>query len=53
MAIVVSDMSIKNQIAMSIAYIHIYDNLIIKTLYHTMNVTSTEAELFTIRCVIN
>ena len=53
MAIVVSDMSIKNQIAMSIAYIHIYDNLIIKTLYHAMNVTSTEAELFTIRCGIN
>ena len=38
MAIVVSDMSIKNQVAISIAHIH---------------VTFTEVELFTIRCGLN
>jgi len=53
MAIVVSDASIKNQVAMSITYIHIYNNPIIKTLHHTINVTSTEAELFIIRYGIN
>ena len=46
-------MSIKNQGATSIAYIHIYDNLVIKTLYHTVNITSTEAEFFAIRYGIN
>jgi len=51
--IVVSDMSIKNQVAMLITYIHVYDNYIIKTLYHMINVTSTEVELFTIRYNIN
>jgi len=53
MAIVVSDTSIKNQVAISITHIHIYNNPIIKTLHHTINVTSTEAELFIIRCGIN
>ena len=52
-AIVVSDTSIKNQVAISITHIHIYNNPIIKTLHHTINVTSTEAELFIIRYGIN
>ena len=39
--------------AISIAYIHIYNKPIIKTLYHTVNITSTEAELFSMRCGIN
>ena len=46
-------MSIKNQVATLIAYIYIHDNSIIKTLHHMINVTSTKAELFTIRCNIN
>ena len=46
-------MSIKNQVATSIAHIHVYDNQVIKTLYHTVNIIFTEAELFAIRCGIN
>jgi len=52
-AVVVSDTSIKNQVATLIAHIHIYNNPVIKTLYHVINVTFTEAELFAIRCSIN
>jgi len=52
-ALVITNASIKNNIAMSITHIHIHDHLITKTLYHTMNVMSTEAELFVIRCDIN
>jgi len=51
--IVVSDASIKNNVAMSIIYIHLYSNPIKKTLYHVVSVTSTVAELFAIRCGIN
>ena len=38
---------------MSIAHIHIHDKPITKTLYYALNITSTEAELFSIRCGIN
>ena len=47
--VVVSDMSIKNQVATLIAHVHIYDSLVIKIIYHAINVMSTEFELFTIR----
>jgi len=53
MAVVVSDMSIKNQVAMSIAHIYVHDNPVIKTLHPTINVTSTEAELFVIKYSLN
>ena len=46
-------MSIKNQVATLIAYIHIYNNSVIKTLYHTINITFTEVKLFAIRYSIN
>ena len=52
-AVIVSDMSIKNQVATLIAYIYIYDNPVIKTLHHAINITFTEAKLFAIRCGIN
>ena len=52
-AIVVSDMSIKNQVATSIAHIYIHNNPIIKTFHHAINITSTKAKLFAIRCGIN
>jgi len=45
--------SVKNNVATSIVYIHVHNKLIIKTLYHALNVTSTEAELFAIRSGIN
>ena len=51
--VVVSNMSIKNQIATSIVYVHSFRNPIIKTLHHVVNVTTTETELFAIKCSIN
>ena len=52
-AIVISDASIKNQVATLIAHIYVHNNPVIKTLYHVINVTSTETKLFTIRYGIN
>jgi len=52
-AIIVSDMDIKNQVDTSIAYVHIHDPPIIKTIYHAVNIISTEAELFAIRYGFN
>ena len=52
-AIVIMDTSIKNNIAISISHMHTFNSPLIKTLHHTVFVTSTEAELFTIRCGIN
>ena len=51
--VVVSDTSINNQVATSIAYIHTHDSPVIKTVHHTINVTLTEAKLFAIRCCGN
>ena len=52
-AIIVTDASIKNNIATSIAHVHQADSPLIKTIHHAVFVTSSEAELFTIRCGIN
>jgi len=52
-AIIASHVSIKNNVATSIAHIHTHDKPLIKTIHHAINITSTEAELFTIRCGIN
>ena len=52
-AIVITDTSIKNDIATSILHTHIANSPLIKTLYHVVFVTSTEAKLFAIRCGIN
>jgi len=52
-AIIVSDVSIKNNIVTSIAHIHTHNSPIIKTIHHTTNVISTEAKLFVIRCGMN
>jgi len=46
-------MSIQNNVTTSIAHIHSFNNLLKKTLHHAINVTSTEAKLFAIRCSIN
>ena len=48
-----SNASIKNNVAISIAHIHIHDKPITKTLHHVVNITSLEAKLFAIRCSIN
>ena len=52
-AVIVLDTSIKNNITTSISYIHTYNSPVIKTIYHTINVTSTKAELFVIRYGLN
>ena len=51
--IIVSDTSIKNQVTIFIVYIYVYNLSIIKTIHHAINIISTEAELFTIRCRLN
>ena len=51
--IIVLDSSIKNQVATSIAYVHVHNNLVIKIIHYTINITTTEAKLFIIICDIN
>ena len=52
-ALMISDASIKNDIATSISHVHIVNRFLTKTVHHASFVTSTEAELFAIRCGIN
>ena len=52
-ALVITNTSIKNDIATSIAHIHSTNRPLIKTVHHASFVTSSEAELFAIRCGIN
>ena len=47
-SIVVSNASIKNHVAMSILYIHLYNKPVIKTIHKAVNIITTEAELFII-----
>ena len=49
----VTDASIKNNCATSISHIHLVNSPLTKTIHHALFVTSTEAELFAIRCSIN
>ena len=52
-ALVIFNTSIKNNIAMSISHVHVHDKPVIKMIYHVVNVTIMEAELFAIRYSIN
>jgi len=52
-ALVIMDTSIKNDIATSISHIHSANRPLTKTVHHALFVTSTEVELFAIRCGIN
>ena len=52
-AIIIIDASVKNDIATSVLHIHICDHPLIKMVYYAAFVTSTEVELFAIRCGIN
>ena len=52
-ALVITDASVKNNITTSIVHIHVHNKPITKTLHYALNVTSTKAELFTIRSSIN
>ena len=51
--VIISDASIRNNIATSIVHIYLHSNPIKKMLHHTVSITSTEAKLFAIRCDIN
>ena len=53
MALVVTDASIKNDIATSISHIHLANHPLIKMVHHATFITSMEMELFAIRCSIN
>ena len=53
MTLIVSDASIKHDIATLVSHIHMRDKPLIKTVHYTVFITSTEAELFTIRCSLN
>ena len=53
LVIVILDTNIKNNVAISIAYIHSYSNSVKKILYQALNVTTTETKLFAIRCGIS
>ena len=50
---IVTDVSIKKDIAISISHIYICNHPLTKTVHHTAYITSTEAELFAIRYSIN
>jgi len=52
-SIVISNASIKNHVATSISYIHSHNKSVIKTIHRAVNITATEAKLFTIWCGIN
>jgi len=51
--LIISDTSIKNNIATLILHIYSGQNILAKTIHYTINVTSTKIELFSIRCEIN
>ena len=52
-AIMITNASIKNNIATSISHVHSANQPLIKTVHHASFVTTTEAELFAIRYSIN
>ena len=52
-ALIATDANIKNNIATSISHIHQAYHPLIKTIHHAAFVTSSEVELFAIRCGIN
>ena len=51
-ALIIMDTSIKNNVAISIAHIHVHNKLMVKTLHHAVNITSSKAKFFAIRCGI-
>jgi len=46
--IIVSDASIMNHVTISISHIHSFNKPVVKTIHRAINITTTEAELFTI-----
>jgi len=52
-ALIIIDASVKNNITTSISHVYIHNKLITKTIYCAVNIMSTKAKLFAIRCGIN
>ena len=52
-ALMITDASVKNNVASSIAHIHVFNKPVVKTLHYTVNITAQEAEFFAIRYGIN
>jgi len=52
-ALIVTDASIKKNIATLVAHVHQANSPLVKTVHHAVFVTSSEAELFAMRCRIN
>ena len=52
-ALMVTDASIKNNVATSIAHIYVCNKAITKMIHYAMNVLTIETKLFAIRCDIN
>ncbi len=48
--IFITDASVKDNITTLVMHIHRKHNIISKTIHYAINITSTEAELFVIRC---
>lgn len=48
-ALIITNASIRNNVAISIAYVHIHNRPVIKTLHYAVNINSMKAKLFTIR----
>jgi len=51
--LIISDISIKNNVATLVSYIHRDQEIIAKSVHYIMNITSIEAKLFIIRYRIN
>jgi len=52
-ALVITDASVRNNIVSSITHIHVHNKPVVKTLHHTVNITSIEVEFFALCCGIN
>jgi len=51
--LIITNTSIKNNIATSVSHIYKGQKVIAKSVYHAINITSIKTELFAIRCEIN
>jgi len=51
--LVITDASVRNNVASFIAHIHVHNKPVVKTLHHTVNVTFMEVEFFALHCGIN
>ena len=51
--VIITNTSIKNNIATSVSHMYKRQKVITKSVYHAINITSIKAELFAIRCEIN